>query len=156
LRRYAGERRLVIDPFGQSPALALELARDGASLLVGCLNPVVRALIQLQAQPPSAEALRSTLAKLASARRSGPAAPGARPGAAGPRAAERLEDHLRSLYQVTCSACHATTEAEAYIWSRETGREAGTAAAPERDKLISRIYTCSQCNHQAEEEAAPR
>jgi mono/diheme cytochrome c family protein len=155
LRRYAGQRRVVIDPFGQSPALALELAREGASLLVGCLNPVVRALIQLQAQPPSADALRGTLAKLASAKRSGPAAPGpSRPGSAGPRPAERLEDHLRSLYLVTCSACHATTEAEAYVWSRETGREAG-AGVPERDKLVSRIYTCSQCNHQAEEDATP-
>jgi len=156
LRRYAGERRIVVDPFGQSPALALELAREGASLLVGCLNPVVRQLIHLQAQPPSPEALRSALAKLAAARRSGPGTPGdSRPMPGTARQAERLEDHLRSLYMVTCSACRTPTEAEAYIWSRETGREAGAEGAPEHDRLISRVYTCSQCGHEAEEPATP-
>ena len=157
LRRYAGDRRIVVDPFGQSPALAIELAREGACVLVGCLNPVVRSLIQLQAQPPSSEAMRSTLAKLASARRpsSGPA--GAfRPTQSGARPTERLEDHLRELYLVTCSACHKPTEAEAFVWSRETGREAAAPEASTRDRLLSRIYTCSQCGHEAEEPATPQ
>ncbi len=156
LHRYAGERRVVVDPFGQSPALAIELAREGASLLVGCLNPVVRSLIQLQAQPPSPEALRGALAKMASARRAGPGPAGApRPPLAGARPAERLEDQLRELYLVTCSACHKPTEAEAFVWSRETGREAGPPEPAARDRLVSRIYTCSECGHEAEEPATP-
>ncbi|OGO49535.1 MAG: hypothetical protein A2Z30_05575 [Chloroflexi bacterium RBG_16_64_43] len=156
LRRYAGERRIVVDPFGQSPALAIELAREGACLLVGCLNPIVRSLIQLQAQPPSPEVMRGTLAKLASARRASSGSPGAsRSPLSGARPTERLEDHLRELYLVTCSACHKPTEAEAFVWSRETGREAGSPEAANRDRLLSRIYTCSQCGHEAEEPATP-
>ncbi len=61
----------VVDPFGQSPALALELAREGAALLVAASNPVMRALIGLQADPPAPELIRSVLARLA---RSSPSA----------------------------------------------------------------------------------
>ena len=65
LRRLGKPKARIVDPFGQSPALALELARGGAAVLLASPNPVLRAILALQADPPAPQLIRSTLARLA-------------------------------------------------------------------------------------------
>jgi hypothetical protein len=162
LRRLGRGGMRVADPFGQSPAMALELARSGAAVLLASPNPVLRAVVGLQADPPPAYLIRSVLERLG---RSSPSA------AKAPRqsSAETLESHIRSLYTGTCAFCGRDSEAEGYIWaydsdsrSHAAGEEPGAQAMfhepgkPEaKPRLISRICACPHCQHVVEEPAAP-
>jgi hypothetical protein len=162
LRRLGKRGKRVVDPFGQSPALALELARNGAALLVATPNPVIRALLGLQADPPPAEQIQALLARLA---RSSPSASSDFP----IRPAETLESHIRSLYVGTCAFCGRDSEAEGFIWTAETDPKAASpkedSESPEllrepkknkpRDRLTRRICNCPSCGHTAEEPITP-
>ncbi len=81
----------VLDPFGTSPRLAVEIARLGYRLLVAANNPVIRFLLEMAANPPPRSELQTSLAELASAY----------------RGAERIEPHIRDLYRTECSHCAA-------------------------------------------------
>ncbi len=162
LRRLGPRGKRVVDPFGQSPALALELARSGAALLVASPNPVIRALIGLQADPPPAAQIRALLARLA---RSSPSTSSDFP----IRPAETLEAHIRSLYVGTCVFCGRDSEAEGFIWASETDPKSAfpkvDAESPEllretkkkksQDRLVRRICNCPSCGHTVEEPITP-
>jgi hypothetical protein len=162
LRRLGKQGKRVVDPFGQSPALALELARNGAALLVAASNPVIRALLALQADPPPAHQIRALLARLA---RSSPSASSDFP----VRPTETLEAHIRSLYVGTCAFCGRDSEAEGFIWASETDPKAASlkedSDSPEllrepkkkksQDRLVRRICNCPSCGHTVEEPATP-
>lgn len=92
----------VLDPFGSSPAAALEAAASGRRVLVCAANPVHAFLIEFLANPPDDQEVQSALAELAQSRRNG----------------EQLETVLRSLYLVPCAACGQLTEALAFLWHR--------------------------------------
>ena len=104
----------ILDPFGASPRLAVEMARRGYGVLVATNNPITRFLLEMAANPPSQADLQGALADLAAARKGD----------------ERLETHLQSLYMTTCTQCHAQVPAEAFIWERQSGA------------LVGRIYQC--------------
>ena len=114
---------LVLDPFGASPRLVVELARSGRAVLVAAANPVTRFILERRARPLPAAALQAALAALASA----------------PKNGSRLEPFLLELYSTTCSNCGRTVSCEYFVWDREAGRP------------IRRAYTCPFCNHVAEE-----
>jgi hypothetical protein len=133
LRRFGGPGMRIVDPFGQSPALALEMARAGAAVLVASSNPVVRALLTLQANPPPSSMLRGVFQRLAQA-------PSASPG-------QTVEALIRGLYRSVCGRCGRDAEADGYIWSR--------SAEGESHKLFRRICRCPYCEHVLEEEASP-
>ncbi len=111
----------ILDPFGASPALAVEMARRNYRVLVAVNNPVTRFLFEMASRPPSRAELRSALADLASAR----------------RGEERLETHLQSLYLTECTRCQQMVPAEAFIWDKAT------------NQLTGRIYRC-QCGENGE------
>jgi hypothetical protein len=115
----------VLDPFGASPRLALELARLGCRVLVAVNNPVTRFLFEMAADPPPQSDLQAALADLAAARKGD----------------ERLETHIQSLYLTECGRCQRQVPAEAFIWERG-GR------AP-----IARLYRCT-CGEAGEFPAA--
>ena len=115
----------ILDPFGASPFLAVELARAGYRVLVTANNPIVRFLLEMHASPPRRDELLAVLETLASARK-GDARPG---GVLG----ERLAPHLLSLYATTCAECGADIFADAFLWEKD-------AEAP-----FARIYTCPHC-----------
>ena len=73
---------LVLDPFGASPRVALEAARAGYILLVAANNPITRFMLEIAAHPPTEDELRAALADLAASKKGD----------------ERLEPHIRSLY----------------------------------------------------------
>ncbi|MEN8243107.1 MAG: hypothetical protein ABFS17_14430 [Chloroflexota bacterium] len=112
----------VIDPYGASPELAVEIARAGYRLLVAANNPISRFLIEMTASPPSVEEMRAALAELASSRRGD----------------ERLEPHIRTLYTTICDHCGAEVDAQYFLWERD-------AQAP-----YGRVYACPNCKQAGE------
>ena len=79
----------VLDPFGASPRMVVEMARAGQRVLVAAGNPINRFLLDLAAHPPREADLQAALADLAAARKEN----------------ERLETHLQSLYLTRCANC---------------------------------------------------
>jgi hypothetical protein len=122
----------LLDPFGAAPQIAIELARAGYRVLVAANNPVARCLIELAANPPNTAELQAALAELATAARGD----------------ERIEPHIRGLYQTTCAACGQKIMAEAFLWSHDPA----ISPAP---VLVGRLYHCPHCNDSGERPITP-
>lgn len=160
LRRLGKPNARIVDPFGQSPALALELARSGAAVLLASPNPVLRAILDLQADPPPPQRIRSTLARLAHS----PSSLSHDRSASPP---ENLEQHIRSLYLGTCAFCGKDSEADGFVWEYESeSKPHGLAGQPParalfaeskkgkpKPRLVHRICSCPYCRHTIEEPA---
>ena len=112
----------VLDPFGASPRVCAEAARAGYRVLVAANNPISRFLIEMAANPPSVADLQAALAELASSSRGD----------------ERMEPHIRGLYQTQCQGCSQTVTAEAFLWEKG-------APAP-----YARLYICPACGSSGE------
>ncbi len=108
---------LIFDPFGLSPQLALEMARNGNRVLVCVNNPITRLLMELSAQPPSEAELNRCTNILANASKAG----------------QRLSGHIQALYQTTCQSCGKPIQASGYLWERDA------------DLPYAREYTCPYC-----------
>ena len=93
----------ILDPFGSSPRLVLEMARAGYRVLVTAYNPIVRFLIEMAASAPAEADLTAALAELAASRKSD----------------ERLETHLQSLYLTRCEKCGEQVQARAFLWNKD-------------------------------------
>jgi hypothetical protein len=113
----------VLDPFGASPRLAVEVARTGRGILVAAANPVTRFVLERTARPAGVAAFQSALSRLA----------------ASPKDAGRLEPFVLDLYATACSQCGHDVSAEYFVWERERGQP------------VRRAYTCPNCSHVAEE-----
>jgi hypothetical protein len=122
IEHHLSRGSLVFDPFGASPQLALEIARAGCKVLTCVNNPIARFLFSLGANPPREENYRAALAELARSR----------------VGEERLEIHLKNLYQTTCVQCGHPVIADSFIWERD-------ASAPHL-----KIYDCLQCGDSGE------
>ena len=115
----------ILDPFGASPQLAVEIAAAGHQVLVAANNPINRFLLEVAANPARPENLRAVLAELSASRIGG----------------ERLEPLIRGVYRTTCQQCGQPVEAQAFLWERE-------AAVP-----YARIYHCPHCGDSGERPA---
>ncbi|HUF38665.1 MAG TPA: hypothetical protein VMN57_09090 [Anaerolineales bacterium] len=107
----------ILDPFGASPELALEIARSGRRVLVAANNPIARFILETLAAAPGETDLQTALAHLAAAR----------------VGEERLEPHLLDLYRTPCASCGSMVSADEFIWERD-------APAP-----FARVYKCPNC-----------
>jgi hypothetical protein len=112
----------ILDPFGMSPNLIIEAARAGYRVLVAANNPINRFLIELAALPPTAEELSASLADLAATR----------------KGEERLEPHLRRLYETRCAQCEKVIMPDAFLWEKDANFPYG------------RIYECPHCGDAGE------
>ncbi len=112
----------ILDPFGASPQLGVEIAKAGYKYLVAINNPIARFLFEMAAHPPTSEEMQAVLAELAATR----------------RADERLEPHILGLYETECDQCKKLISVEAFLWEKE-------AKHP-----YARIYTCSHCKNEGE------
>jgi hypothetical protein len=112
----------ILDPFGASPCLPVEMARAGYRVLVTVNNPILRFLIELAADPPTLVDRRAALADLATASKGN----------------ERIEPHLRELYRSECARCGQAVMVEAFVWERG-------AAGPQ-----AKLYTCAHCGAEGE------
>lgn len=113
---------LVLDPFGSHPLFAVEGARAKYKILVSSNNPITRSLIELAANPPREEDMRSALANLASLK----------------VGHERLEVHLKQLYMTTCTKCGQPVMAHSFVWERNSSEP------------IAKIYECHHCGDSGE------
>ncbi len=123
----------VLDPFGASPRMAVEAARAGYRVLVAAHNPVARFLLEMTAAPPAESDLRAALAELASAHKGDPRTGG-----------ERIEPHLRALYNTECARCGRMVSAEAFLWEKQ-------AETP-----FARLYKCPYCGDGGAQSAGER
>jgi hypothetical protein len=117
LGQHPDNHEMILDPFGLSPDLDLELVQAGRKVLVCVNNPILRVLLELAAQPPSEEELNRCVNNLASTVKSG----------------QRLEQQIQALYQTTCNGCGKTIQASAYHWERGS------------ELPYAREYTCPYC-----------
>jgi hypothetical protein len=117
----------ILDPFGASPRLIVEAARAGYRVLVTANNPIARFLTEVTANPPKIEDYKSAFAELAGSY----------------KANERIEPHIRSLYNTRCVRCGQIVSAEAFLW--EHG-----GSSP-----YARIYSCPSCGDSGEHPCVP-
>jgi hypothetical protein len=106
---------LLIDPFGQSPRVALEAARLGRRVIVATNNPVLRLGLGAALEPAPAAALRGALTRLADARMGN----------------EHVESYARGLYRSTCPDCGGPIEVDSFLWEHES--------------LLEKAYHCETC-----------
>lgn len=124
---YASTNNLwILDPFGTSPYLPIEIAQAGYRVLVTANNPIVRFLLQLYVKPPKKDDLTVALANLASLRRGD----------------DRLEPYIQSLYKTRCNHCGSSVIADGFIWER--------GAEHEPPQILSKIYRCPSCHADGE------
>jgi len=114
---------LILDPFGQSPQIALEALHVGRRIVVANFNPISRLALSLLARAPSEKELLAALTALADA----PLTSG-----------ERLEHYLRGIYHTTCVECGAAVEADAF--------ECDAAS----HLPLTKTYHCAQCGWHAQ------
>jgi hypothetical protein len=92
----------VLEPFGFTPLIPIEIALTGHPVLVTVNNPIHAFLLKVIASAPQREELITALQDLAVASKGD----------------ERMEPYIRSLYRVTCTDCHRQIEADAFLWRK--------------------------------------
>ncbi|MDD2921456.1 MAG: hypothetical protein PHQ36_04150 [Anaerolineales bacterium] len=107
----------ILDPFGFSPQLTLEIARSGYRVLVTAHNPVSRFLLETFANPPAQSEFIAALADLGAVKKGD----------------ERLAQHLQSLYLTVCEKCEKQIYAQAFLWRKGA------------DLPYARVYECKHC-----------
>ncbi len=112
----------LLDPLGAHPRLALEAASQGFRVLVASNNPILTLMLEVLASAPVEMSFQSVIAEIASTRRGD----------------ERLEVHLRSLYNTPCPACNEIVPAQAFLW------RSGDV------KPFGRLLRCPRCNAEGE------
>lgn len=117
----------LIDPFGASSRLPVEAAQAGYRVLVTANNPIARFLIEIEAAPPSALALKAALAELAASFVGN----------------DRMEPHIRALYSTYCAHCGQIVSADAFLWEHD------------KPSPYARIYTCPSCGDSGEHPCTP-
>jgi hypothetical protein len=111
---------IVLDPFGQSPSVAVEALSLNRRVVVASTNPILRLALSLAVRPPALADLKSALTALGDA-------------SVGPGPNERLEVQVKAMYDTTCAGCHTPTTADAFDWD-------GDANEP-----IEKHYVCLHC-----------
>jgi hypothetical protein len=113
----------VLEPFGFTPLVPIEIALSGHPVLVTVNNPIHAFMLKVIASAPQREELIAALQDLAVASKGD----------------ERMEPYIRSLYRVTCTDCHRQIEADAFLWRKE---ESTPYAA---------LVTCPYCGTRGEQ-----
>jgi hypothetical protein len=117
----------LLDPFGAEPELALEAARAGYRVLVVSNNPILTFMLEILASAPQPADFKAALAELAASHRN----------------EERLEIHLKSLYQTSCAACSSQIQAQGFLWRRD------------EELPYARLYHCPHCGDEGEHPLDP-
>jgi hypothetical protein len=111
----------VLDPFGANPLLDLEAAQK-RRILVASNNPILVFLLRMLAQPREKAEFVSVISRLASQS----------------RGQERLEPHLKRLYQTQCQSCRSEIQVQGYLWQKGS------------DQPYAKVYTCPVCGDTGE------
>ncbi len=112
----------VIDPFGASPHLAVELAQAGYQALIICNNPILQFYLELICSAPKRQDFIAALADFAKEKQE----------------TMRVETYLQSLYETKCPHCGNMVQAQAFTWRKEPLQ------------MRSKILSCPNCGSQGE------
>ncbi len=123
LQSFGNKADRILDPFGASPRLAVEAAREERAVLVAVNNPIARYVLEHTAAPFTVQDLQSALARLSTA----------------PKDGGRLEPFMLDLYQTQCSRCQKWISADYFVWDKEEGEP------------VLKFYSCPHCSHTIEE-----
>jgi hypothetical protein len=122
LRQNVPTGEWILDPFGATPALALEIAQAGYRVMVASNNPITSFVLEVLASAPSQSEFTAALAELSSLRRGD----------------ERLENHLQGLYLTRCATCSDLIPAKAFLWRKG------------ENTPFARQYHCPHCGEDVE------
>ncbi len=124
----------VLDPFGASPHLLVELANAGANVLVTVNNPVLNTYLYLLANRPERGTLARLVDKLGASiiRVNRTRYPNKIP--------KRFETIIKELYDTQCTNCKHTAQAVEFIWDKAA------------DQPVRKSYKCSTCLYAAEDQ----
>lgn len=92
----------ILDPFGFSPLIPIEIASAGFNILVTVNNPIHAFILQILSSAPSEEELIAALQELATATKGD----------------SRMEPYIRNFYIIHCANCHHEIEAKAFLWQK--------------------------------------
>ena len=120
VRAHSRPGDLVLDPFGQSPTVAAEALSLERRVVVASINPILRLALSLAVRPPALADLKAALTALGDAH-------------VGPGNSDRLELHVKAMYQTTCAECRSPVAADAFDWDAETGLP------------VEKHYVCLSC-----------
>jgi hypothetical protein len=112
----------LLDPFGASPDMAIEAAQKGYGIIVSANNPIIRFILEMRCHPPSHSEFQAAIATLASSL----------------VGRERLEPHVKSIYDTYCEGCNAKIQASAYLWKKE------------EEVPFGKVYSCPHCGESGE------
>lgn len=93
---------IILDPFGTSPALLIELARQDHAVISCILNPVIRQLLETGTKPYTRNDALAVIDELARSLKEN----------------TRFDQYIQSFYQTRCSSCLKVIQAGEYIWER--------------------------------------
>ena len=119
--------KFLIDPLGSTPGVAIEAAQAGCRVLAAVNNPILNLMFEVLASAPRREDFQAVLSELGDTRRGD----------------ERLEIHLRNLYQTECAVCHQLVQTEAFIWRQN------------EETPYARVYHCPACGDDGERPITP-
>jgi hypothetical protein len=108
---------VVLDPFGVSPRVPIEVAKSGHAVVVIANNPISRFILQHSLHPFKVEDLRAALAQIAAL----------------PKDGTRMENFLLELYKSRCSRCGASVSVDFFIWDKDLGGPS------------HKVYACEEC-----------
>ena len=122
LDQLSSQSKLVLFPFGGSPAAIAEAARSGYRCIAPIYNPITRFLINRLAQPISKDRFNSALVHLASSF----------------RGKDRIKPYILSLYETDCPSCGGRISARSFTWSRA------------KKEPIQKTCLCPDCSEYSE------
>jgi hypothetical protein len=122
LKDHIPQGSWLLDPFGASPQLAIEAASLGYNVIVTANNPVTRFILEMLCDPPLPSEFQAAIALLASSMVGN----------------DRLEPHIKSLYETVCAECNRKIQVETFLWRRGD-------SVP-----YARIYQCPHCGDSGE------
>ena len=92
----------VLDPIGNQPLSAIELAQAGYKVLVTCNNPIVGRIIQVICHGYQKSQFQAAIADLGALK----------------RGEERLESQIKNLYHSPCPDCSSYSTKVKYFWKK--------------------------------------
>jgi len=92
----------VLDPIGNQPISAIELAQSGYKVFVACNNPVLGKLLQVMCAAHPFSLYQSAIAEFGALR----------------RGEDRLEIQIKNLYISHCPECDSTETEVRYLWKK--------------------------------------
>lgn len=92
----------ILDPIGNQPLSAIELAQAGFKVLVTCNNPIVGRIMQVVCNAYQKSQFQAAIADLGALK----------------RGEERLETQIKNLYRSPCPDCSSLSTNVKYLWKK--------------------------------------